>query len=296
MSRLGGGIGTARARRDEARGRPAAHPPTDRQAPARYRRPGTDPAAEAGRPGTVRRSPGGPGRLHQRREVDPDERFDRRGGARCRPALRHAGSDHPSAVRCRTAAPPCCPTRSGFVRKLPHDLVEAFKSTLEEVTRGDMMLLHVADASAHEPRGADRRRSGGARRDRGGRDPGGPGPEQVGPGPTISSGPGSRRVFPDGVPVSALDRRGVGGLLATRMRDALPVASVEVTLLVPFDRPEVVPWLHREADVLRVSRGRGGRRSGRGSRSASWPMWSGSLWRRRGRRPASRTRRGRRGR
>jgi len=35
----------------------------------------------------------------------------------------------------------------GFIRKLPHDLVEAFKSTLEEVVYSDL-LLHVIDASA----------------------------------------------------------------------------------------------------------------------------------------------------
>ena len=35
----------------------------------------------------------------------------------------------------------------GFVRKLPHDLVEAFKSTLEEVVYADL-LLHVVDASS----------------------------------------------------------------------------------------------------------------------------------------------------
>ena len=35
----------------------------------------------------------------------------------------------------------------GFVRKLPHDLVEAFRSTLEEVARASL-ILHVADASA----------------------------------------------------------------------------------------------------------------------------------------------------
>lgn len=34
----------------------------------------------------------------------------------------------------------------GFIRKLPHDLVEAFKSTLEEVVYSDL-LLHVVDAS-----------------------------------------------------------------------------------------------------------------------------------------------------
>lgn len=37
----------------------------------------------------------------------------------------------------------------GFVRKLPHDLVEAFKSTLEEVINADL-LLHVVDASLDE--------------------------------------------------------------------------------------------------------------------------------------------------
>lgn len=36
----------------------------------------------------------------------------------------------------------------GFVRKLPHDLVEAFKSTLEEVVYADL-LLHVIDVSAN---------------------------------------------------------------------------------------------------------------------------------------------------
>ena len=35
----------------------------------------------------------------------------------------------------------------GFVRKLPHDLVEAFKSTLEEVIYSDL-LCHVVDASS----------------------------------------------------------------------------------------------------------------------------------------------------
>src|SRR5262249_33634108 len=37
----------------------------------------------------------------------------------------------------------------GFIRKLPHGLVEAFASTLEETLAGDL-ILHVADASADE--------------------------------------------------------------------------------------------------------------------------------------------------
>jgi GTP-binding protein HflX len=34
----------------------------------------------------------------------------------------------------------------GFIRKLPHDLVESFKSTLDEVREADL-LLHVVDIS-----------------------------------------------------------------------------------------------------------------------------------------------------
>jgi len=37
----------------------------------------------------------------------------------------------------------------GFIRKLPHELVEAFKSTLEEAVYADM-LIHVVDASNEE--------------------------------------------------------------------------------------------------------------------------------------------------
>jgi GTP-binding protein HflX len=39
----------------------------------------------------------------------------------------------------------------GFVRKLPHQLVEAFKSTLEQTIHADL-LLHVIDASQPDPR------------------------------------------------------------------------------------------------------------------------------------------------
>ena len=60
----------------------------------------------------------------------------------------------------------------GFIRKLPHQLVEAFKATLEETALADL-ILHVVDASEPErpaSRG-DRRRRRGARGDRGGLGP-----------------------------------------------------------------------------------------------------------------------------
>ncbi len=51
----------------------------------------------------------------------------------------------------------------GFVRQLPHQLVEAFRSTLEEVAGADLV-LHVVDGSPPRSRGAARRRPRGARR------------------------------------------------------------------------------------------------------------------------------------
>jgi GTP-binding protein HflX len=46
----------------------------------------------------------------------------------------------------------------GFIRKLPHQLVDAFGATLEETRRADL-LLHVLDASASERDGAAMRRA-----------------------------------------------------------------------------------------------------------------------------------------
>ena len=46
----------------------------------------------------------------------------------------------------------------GFIQKLPHSLVAAFRATLEEVTEADL-LLHVVDASAPASRSARRRSS-----------------------------------------------------------------------------------------------------------------------------------------
>ena len=67
----------------------------------------------------------------------------------------------------------------GFIRRLPHELVEGFASTLEETLSADLV-LHVLDAS--EPRRAARRDARGGRvrspRDRGSRAACHPGPEQ----------------------------------------------------------------------------------------------------------------------
>jgi GTPase len=143
----------------------------------------------------------------------------------------------------------------GFVRKLPHDLVEAFKSTLEEVTCGDL-LLHVADASAPELESQVR----AAREVLG----------DIGAGhlPEVlvlnkwdrlqeMDRARAQKRFPEGVPASALRRDGLDEV-RTRIHESIPTPPMEVTLLVPLDRPEVVPWLHRTAEVIRIEAGEQG--------------------------------------
>ncbi len=135
----------------------------------------------------------------------------------------------------------------GFVSKLPHDLVEAFRSTLEEVTLADA-IMHVADAaSPHLERQIDAVRSvladiGAARI-----------PELLVLN-KIDLLPGSTRArlarrFPGSAPVSAKTGEGVEGLLET-MGHALPSPPIEVTLLVPYGREDVTARLYRDGEVL----------------------------------------------
>ena len=135
----------------------------------------------------------------------------------------------------------------GFVSKLPHDLVEAFRSTLEEVTLADL-ILHVADATSpalDDEVEAVHRVLGeiGAARI----------PEILVLN-KIDRVPGSTRArlarrFPGSVAVSALTGEGADGLLA-ELGARLPHPPVEVSLLVPFGREDVTARLYREAEVV----------------------------------------------
>jgi GTP-binding protein HflX len=137
----------------------------------------------------------------------------------------------------------------GFVRKLPHQLVEAFKSTLEEVTRAELV-LHVADASA--PAVGDQVTAvRGVLSDIGAGDL----PEvlALNKWDLLDEMERARalRRFPEGVPVSALTGHGLEKL-KEKVAELIPRQPIEVTLMVPYERPEVVPWLHRNAEVLSV--------------------------------------------
>jgi GTP-binding protein HflX len=135
----------------------------------------------------------------------------------------------------------------GFVRKLPHDLVEAFRSTLEEVALASV-ILHVADASA-----PDVEEQVAAVREVLGEIGAGHVPEVLALNKAdLLSEVGRARVvrrFSDGVPVSALHGEGLDALLAGVDR-TLPAPPIEVELLVPYDRQDVVARLYREAEMV----------------------------------------------
>jgi GTP-binding protein HflX len=135
----------------------------------------------------------------------------------------------------------------GFVRKLPHALVEAFKSTLEEARLADL-LLNVVDGSAHD---ADLQYA--AVREVIDEIGAGSVPELVCVNKTDMLDEMARarlrRPFPDAVFVSALTGDGVEAL-----RDAIasriPRPDVEATLLIPYDRGDVAAALHAAGAVL----------------------------------------------
>jgi GTP-binding protein HflX len=139
----------------------------------------------------------------------------------------------------------------GFVRKLPHQLVEAFRSTLEVVNEADL-LVHLVDSSA-------------------------PGPEdqmdavrlvlgEIGAGeipellvfnkadlaPEQADKLAARH--PGAVVISATTGRGTGDLLEA-MASHLRRASQVVELSVPYRRGDILAALHREGEVLAMTEG-----------------------------------------
>ena len=133
----------------------------------------------------------------------------------------------------------------GFVRKLPTELVEAFKSTLDVVIDADL-LVHVVDASAVDMQGnidAVRRTLLAI----GAQDV----PElivfnkadlQPDVGAIVHRYPGS-------VVVSAHDGTGIEDLLET-VSDRLRSLTELVELSIPYDRGDILAKVHREGQVL----------------------------------------------
>jgi GTP-binding protein HflX len=141
----------------------------------------------------------------------------------------------------------------GFVRKLPHQLVEAFRSTLDEVRQAEL-LLHVVDGSAPEP-DAQIEAVRAVLEEIGAQDV----PELL----VINKADRAPRAaaavadaHPGAVLVSA--RTGVGiDQFIRALGLALRVADRVVELLVPFDRGDVLAAVHREGEVVDEAHGEG---------------------------------------
>jgi len=135
----------------------------------------------------------------------------------------------------------------GFVRHLPHQLVEAFRSTLEETAEADL-IVHVVDGSDSEPE-AQIAAVRGVLAEIGAADV----PELVvvnkidAADPVVLQALGARE--PGSISVSA--KTGAG--LAT-LRDvieaALPRLDTQVRVVVPYGRGDLVARAHADGEVL----------------------------------------------
>lgn len=134
----------------------------------------------------------------------------------------------------------------GFVAKLPHELVEAFRSTLDSVRLADL-LLHIVDASAADPQA------------------------QIDAVHTVLEEIGASAIpelivinkadraprqaqelaanFPGSVVVSAAAGTGIERLLST-IGDRLRTQDRMVQLRIPHERGDVVAAAHREGEVV----------------------------------------------
>jgi GTP-binding protein HflX len=136
----------------------------------------------------------------------------------------------------------------GFIRKLPHDLVEAFKATLEEVVQADL-LLHVVDIS--HPQAEEQIAAVNAVLD----EIGAAGKPTLMVFNKIDKLPGVERLnkflecFPSAAGVSAKTGDAIPSLLA-ELSSQLRPAREFVELAVPHEASAVIARLHTVAQVV----------------------------------------------
>jgi len=134
----------------------------------------------------------------------------------------------------------------GFVRHLPHQLIEAFRSTLEEVAEADLV-LHVVDGSHCDPEGQLAAVRGvfaeiGVDKV----------PELVVINKADAADPmviaRLRQREPHSVVVSARTGEGIDEALAIIERE-LPHPGVEFTVLLPYERGDLIDKLHHHGEI-----------------------------------------------
>jgi GTPase len=135
----------------------------------------------------------------------------------------------------------------GFVRNLPHQLVEAFRSTLEEIADADL-IVHVVDASHPDP-GSQIATVRDVIGDVGAR-----GIQELIVFNKIDLADDTQRMAlrgmePWSIGVSARTGEGMDELLQ-RIADMLPEPNIEVAVLIPYDRGDLVSRLHLNSRIL----------------------------------------------
>jgi GTP-binding protein HflX len=137
----------------------------------------------------------------------------------------------------------------GFIRKLPHGLVEAFKATLEEVVQADL-LLHVVDAS--HPQAEDQIQAVDAVLKEIGAD-GKPTLMVFNKVDQLTSNGDLLTRFterhPNAVAISATRGEGIPNLLAELSSQLRPIREF-MEFAVPHDKPEVIARLHEVGQVI----------------------------------------------
>ncbi|MSV76215.1 MAG: GTPase HflX [Actinobacteria bacterium] len=135
----------------------------------------------------------------------------------------------------------------GFVRHLPHQLIEAFKSTLEEVSGADL-IVHVVDGSHPDPQEQIRAVRGVINEIGGG---------EIAEIIAINKAdiaPPERimqllREEPNSFAFSARTGFGIDTLVAA-IEASLPRPRVEITAVIPFTRGDLVSAIHERGEIF----------------------------------------------
>jgi len=135
----------------------------------------------------------------------------------------------------------------GFVKHLPHDLIDAFKSTLEEVSGADV-IVHVVDGSHGDPLGQIKAVRG-VIADIGGAKI----PEIIALNKADSADPQViAQVLiqePDAYLISVHSGVGIEKLIRA-IESSLPRPRIEIRTVLPYDRGDLVSQIHEHGEIL----------------------------------------------
>ncbi|MBM3711730.1 MAG: GTPase HflX [Actinobacteria bacterium] len=135
----------------------------------------------------------------------------------------------------------------GFVKHLPHDLIDAFKSTLEEVSGADV-IVHVVDGSHGDPLGQIKAVRG-AVADIGGAKI----PEIIALNKADIADPQViAQVLiqePDAYLISVHSGVGIEKLIRA-IESSLPRPRIEIRTVLPYDRGDLVSQIHEHGEIL----------------------------------------------